>query len=145
LGYIQAQVVTRHITVTPLFFRHRHHPTIVLAEMHRCLQILEIVELVLSHLDPSSLIGVLHLPFPYRDLAMAARTCTAFQGPALDRLWSSTDLFKLLTRCMPSDLWAIDVVPCGWRQETKLVCTDRRFAEKCIEIHTATASARSCL
>ncbi|KAF7366143.1 hypothetical protein MVEN_00491200 [Mycena venus] len=51
---------------------------------------------------------------------MAARTCTTFQGPALDHLWSSTDLFRLLTRCMPSDLWAVDDVTRDWTKKTRM-------------------------
>ncbi|KAJ7642382.1 hypothetical protein DFH06DRAFT_1137393 [Mycena polygramma] len=43
------------------------------------------------------------------DLAAVARTCTTFRDPALDRLWRSTQLSTLLTRCMPSELWAVDI------------------------------------
>ncbi|KAJ7454325.1 hypothetical protein B0H11DRAFT_1875330 [Mycena galericulata] len=44
-----------------------------------------------------------------KDLAAVARTCRAFQGPALDFLWRYSTLLNLL-RCMPSDLWAVDEV-----------------------------------
>ncbi|KAJ7657617.1 hypothetical protein DFH06DRAFT_1297678 [Mycena polygramma] len=40
-------------------------------------------------------------------------TCMTFQDPALDYLWRSTPLARLLTSCMPSDLWAVDFVEGG--------------------------------
>ncbi|KAJ7037991.1 hypothetical protein C8F04DRAFT_1090953 [Mycena alexandri] len=71
--------------------------------MHHCLKILEIVDAICVHLDP---------PFnrvsSFRDLAAVARTCTTFSGPALDHLWKSPPLDRLLTRCMPSDLWELE-------------------------------------
>ncbi|KAJ7607637.1 hypothetical protein DFH06DRAFT_1379843 [Mycena polygramma] len=76
--------------------------------MHRCLQIAEIVDMICFHLDPRSS-GLPLGRLPLRDLAVAARTCTVLQSPALDYLWSETSLGKLLTHCMPSDLWAVDV------------------------------------
>jgi hypothetical protein len=76
--------------------------------MHHCLKILEIVDMVCSHLEPST------LPWPtgtgdkrFHNLAVIARTCTTFKGPALDYLWRSTTLERLFTYCMPSDVWAI--------------------------------------
>ncbi|KAJ7252365.1 hypothetical protein B0H12DRAFT_1117955 [Mycena haematopus] len=83
--------------------------------MHRCLNISEIVDMICALLDPriSSVPG----PTPYRHLASIARTCTALQGPALDHLWSSTTLSKILIRCMPSDLWAIHTVEGKWGEE----------------------------
>ncbi|KAJ7020850.1 hypothetical protein C8F04DRAFT_277581 [Mycena alexandri] len=87
--------------------------------MHRCLNILEIADMICALLDPriSSVSG----PTPYRHLASVARTCTALQGPALDHLWSSTALSKILIRCMPSDLWAIATVDGKWSKEQAIL------------------------
>ncbi|KAF8215139.1 hypothetical protein K438DRAFT_771050 [Mycena galopus ATCC 62051] len=86
--------------------------------MHRCLNISEIVDMICALLDPriSSVPG----PTPYRHLASVARTCTTLQGPALDHLWSSTALSKILIRCMPSDLWAVATVD-GKRGEKRAI------------------------
>ncbi|KAJ6527062.1 hypothetical protein B0H19DRAFT_1243343 [Mycena capillaripes] len=72
--------------------------------MHHCLKIVEIVDMICFHLDP---------PHPsqakeFRDLAVVARTCTLFKNPALDHLWSSSTLGRLLIHCMPADLWVVD-------------------------------------
>ncbi|KAJ7668771.1 hypothetical protein DFH06DRAFT_1182452 [Mycena polygramma] len=75
--------------------------------MHRCLQIAEIVDMVCSHLDPRSP-GFQPISLPFRDLAAVARTCTIFRDPALDYLWCHAALGRLLTRCMPTDLWDVD-------------------------------------
>ncbi|KAJ7623886.1 hypothetical protein DFH06DRAFT_1340210 [Mycena polygramma] len=88
--------------------------------MHYCLEIPEIVDMIFFHLDPRS--SELPLPAtPLRDLAVAARTCTIFQSPALDYLWSHVSLGMLLTQCMPSDLWAVDVTVLDmWRTDRKV-------------------------
>ncbi|KAJ7506103.1 hypothetical protein B0H11DRAFT_1974774 [Mycena galericulata] len=78
--------------------------------MHRCLAIPEIVNMFCTHLDPRISSDTFQIAWCC-DLATVARTCTTFSGPALDHLWSSTSLRKLLIYCMPSDLWAIDAVP----------------------------------
>ncbi|KAJ6564705.1 hypothetical protein B0H19DRAFT_1141770 [Mycena capillaripes] len=79
--------------------------------MHHCLEILEIVDIICFHLSPH----------PRRDLYAMARVCTTFQGPALNYLWSSTQLWKLLTRCMPSDLWAINAQSSGRTKTIRLL------------------------
>ncbi|KAJ7629213.1 hypothetical protein DFH06DRAFT_1226149 [Mycena polygramma] len=76
--------------------------------MHRCLQIAEIVDMVCSHLDPRSP-GFRPISLPFRDLAVVARTCTIFRDPALDYLWCHAALGRLLTQCMPKDLWNVDI------------------------------------
>ncbi|KAJ7454299.1 hypothetical protein B0H11DRAFT_262345 [Mycena galericulata] len=77
--------------------------------MHHCLSIQEIIGIICCHLAPV-------VPWPVRrssrqpemkDLAAVARTCSAFEGPALDFLWRYSTLLNLL-RCMASDLWAVD-------------------------------------
>ncbi|KAJ7714606.1 hypothetical protein B0H16DRAFT_1435411 [Mycena metata] len=75
--------------------------------MHRCLQLLEIVDMIFSHLYfvPDRDLPRRHAKL--RDLAVLARTCTFFSGVALDFLWRSTVLVNLLC-CLPSDLWRID-------------------------------------
>ncbi|KAJ7465707.1 hypothetical protein FB451DRAFT_422955 [Mycena latifolia] len=74
--------------------------------MHRCLKVPELVGLVCSHLHP----GRQEWEDKYgvrkpgrRDLAVVARTCTAFFGPAIDVLWRSASLMNLLC-CLPPDL-----------------------------------------
>ncbi|KAJ7436343.1 hypothetical protein FB451DRAFT_1307528 [Mycena latifolia] len=67
--------------------------------MHRALQIQELVEMILSHLDP----------LPGADspaLAALASTCTIFHDSALDALWRHQETIVNLIKCMPSDLWA---------------------------------------
>ncbi|KAJ6455319.1 hypothetical protein C8R47DRAFT_1166175 [Mycena vitilis] len=74
--------------------------------MHNCLRIPEIIDMICSYVPPYSARtadGRVHC-----DLAAVARTCIVFRDPALDHLWKSTELPALLTRCMPSDLWAVD-------------------------------------
>ncbi|KAJ7466931.1 hypothetical protein FB451DRAFT_1040470 [Mycena latifolia] len=62
--------------------------------MHRGLCIPEVVELIC---------GVAEFP----TLAALARTCQAFQPPALSVLWrDQSDLMQLL-KCLPSDLWEL--------------------------------------
>ncbi|KAJ7605444.1 hypothetical protein DFH06DRAFT_1385070 [Mycena polygramma] len=86
--------------------------------MHHCLKVLEIVDIICSHLD--GVFGSLWDVQPAthkRDLAAVARTCTTFRDLALDHLWTSTTLLRLLTRCMPSDLWAVDTVEEQWMRK----------------------------
>ncbi|KAJ7454327.1 hypothetical protein B0H11DRAFT_1819984 [Mycena galericulata] len=79
--------------------------------MHHCLTIQEIIGIICSHLAPI-------VPSPVRrssrqpemkDLACLARTCRAFQDPALDFLWRYSTFLNLL-RCMGTDLWTVDEV-----------------------------------
>ncbi|KAJ7458606.1 hypothetical protein FB451DRAFT_1142284 [Mycena latifolia] len=66
--------------------------------MHHCLQILEIVELICSHLDPGD------FECEPGHLAALARACTSLRDPALDLLWRNQNLVNIL-RCFPTDLW----------------------------------------
>ncbi|KAJ7658619.1 hypothetical protein DFH06DRAFT_1130909 [Mycena polygramma] len=70
--------------------------------MHDCLKIAELVDMICSKLDCS-------YRQDQRALAAVARTCETFKDPALDHLWRSASLGKLLTYCMPSDLWTVDI------------------------------------
>ncbi|KAJ7500880.1 hypothetical protein B0H11DRAFT_1800210 [Mycena galericulata] len=80
--------------------------------MHRCLTILEILEMICSNLDPCDrdLPGdvAVHVELvrpKQRALASLARTCTLFQGPALSLLWKTQVSLEPILRCMPSDLF----------------------------------------
>ncbi|KAJ7607628.1 hypothetical protein DFH06DRAFT_1309513 [Mycena polygramma] len=77
--------------------------------MHRCLTIVEIVDLICSQLySPSDEPWFAEGGGSPHDLAAAARTCTTFNGPALNYLWRSVTLKTLLIQCMPSDLWTVE-------------------------------------
>ncbi|KAJ7441935.1 hypothetical protein B0H11DRAFT_2095229 [Mycena galericulata] len=88
--------------------------------MHPCLRIAEVLEMILSHLDPSQDSFPLFaaerfrpddLPrcCNYNSLAALARTCKLFESPALDLLWKKQTLENLL-RCLPPQRWTMDVV-----------------------------------
>ncbi|KAJ7186657.1 hypothetical protein C8R46DRAFT_1341997 [Mycena filopes] len=78
--------------------------------MHRCLKLLEITDMIFSHLyvapdtDPATPSS--DRP-ELRDLAALARTSTVFSNVALDLLWRSAVLLNVL-RCLPADMWTID-------------------------------------
>ncbi|KAJ6550863.1 hypothetical protein DFH09DRAFT_988706 [Mycena vulgaris] len=67
--------------------------------MHRCLTILEIIELVCGHVE------VRYLGRDSPDLAALARTCKAFQDPALDLLWREQSTLTHMLKCLPSNVW----------------------------------------
>ncbi|KAJ7624374.1 hypothetical protein FB45DRAFT_1030531 [Roridomyces roridus] len=67
-------------------------------EMHRGLRIPELVELIVSHLDPAT------DPTP---LAALARTSRVFHHPALDSLWNRQSCTSNLIQCFPQDLWEL--------------------------------------
>ncbi|KAJ6501022.1 hypothetical protein C8R47DRAFT_1068017 [Mycena vitilis] len=69
--------------------------------MHDCLRIAELAELICCQFDSSSRAR------DRRALAAVATTCTALKDPALNRLWRTTPLARLLTSCMPPDLWRV--------------------------------------
>ncbi|KAF7335589.1 hypothetical protein MVEN_02213200 [Mycena venus] len=85
--------------------------------MHRCLQIPEIVDMVFSQLDPRISSDPWPAATPFRDLSVVARTCTTFQGPALDYLWSSAPLERFLIRCAPSDIWDVEPNEYSWSEK----------------------------
>ncbi|KAJ7864165.1 hypothetical protein B0H13DRAFT_2353820 [Mycena leptocephala] len=64
--------------------------------MHRGLEIAEIVNLIVSELDPQE---------QAKELASLAQTCTIFHDVALDGLWSHQEHIFNLLHCMPTDLW----------------------------------------
>lgn len=73
--------------------------------MHRCLGILDVLELILGQLRPADTPLNLH----YNDLgdsrnvAAFARTCRMFLNPALDVLWKAQTLENVF-RCIPPGL-----------------------------------------
>ncbi|KAJ7211513.1 hypothetical protein C8J57DRAFT_1150661 [Mycena rebaudengoi] len=85
--------------------------------MHHCLRVQELLVLIFSHFGPrqqhSDQDSGRH-SYDWRqptlqDLAVLARTCSTFRGPALDHLWRSSTLVNLL-HCMPADLWVVSEV-----------------------------------
>ncbi|KAF8172411.1 hypothetical protein K438DRAFT_1981577 [Mycena galopus ATCC 62051] len=89
--------------------------------MGHCLQIQEIVGLWCAHLEESTIplqaystiVGRSWNRPALKDLAVVARTCKAFHGPALDALWRSSP-FENLLRCMPSDLYRCEESGSKW-------------------------------
>ncbi|KAJ7132333.1 hypothetical protein C8R44DRAFT_731023 [Mycena epipterygia] len=65
--------------------------------MHRALEILEIAEMICGQALSS------------RDLSVLARTSTIFTNPALNILWRHQYTILNLAKCMPDDLWDVDL------------------------------------
>ncbi|KAJ6555936.1 hypothetical protein B0H19DRAFT_1151588 [Mycena capillaripes] len=76
--------------------------------MHRSLRILEIVEVICSNLDPmAALVSLSSRKLEdRRTLCALARTCSLFNGPALDVLWRTQTKFGPFLRLMPDGLFA---------------------------------------
>lgn len=70
--------------------------------MHRCLQIQELLSIIFQYVDVPRKADFFSPDF----LARLARTCKAFQDPALDILWYSQDTLLPLLKCLPPDAWA---------------------------------------
>ncbi|KAJ7469577.1 hypothetical protein FB451DRAFT_1255036 [Mycena latifolia] len=81
--------------------------------MHRCLTILEIVEMICSNLEPTSSPA-------HKALAVLARTSPVFSGPALDVLWKTQTSLVPLLRCMPPDLFEISPSTDHWNRAWRL-------------------------
>ncbi|KAJ7120042.1 hypothetical protein C8R44DRAFT_981996 [Mycena epipterygia] len=88
--------------------------------MHRCLTVVEIVQIICSNLDPTRFVD------ERRALAALARTCCTFQEPALDRLWSTQTTLGPFLKCMPPDLF--DFESRIWRLLRPIVAMDWRRA-----------------
>ncbi|EMD32756.1 hypothetical protein CERSUDRAFT_77137 [Gelatoporia subvermispora B] len=71
--------------------------------MHRCLQIAEVLDIILHILggDPSHYGRTL---YPSA-LAALARTCHALSEPALDVLWEKQNTLMRVILCLPTDCW----------------------------------------
>ncbi|KAJ7741158.1 hypothetical protein DFH07DRAFT_1064025 [Mycena maculata] len=74
--------------------------------MHRALEILEVVEMICEQIIWAGRWSPSDSP---RDLAVLARTCTVFCNPALNILWRHQGTIMNLLKCMPDDLWKIEV------------------------------------
>jgi hypothetical protein len=68
--------------------------------MHRCLEIQEILQMILQCLYDSGYSGSV--------VSMAA-TCRAFHESAIEVLWRSIR-FEYLVKCLPADLWYVRVL-----------------------------------
>ncbi|CAK5274876.1 unnamed protein product [Mycena citricolor] len=81
--------------------------------MHRCLSILEIVELICAHFRPTNE----HLPTldaaNTSALAALAQTCRFFVNPTLDALWVKQIALTPLLSCLPGDCFAMDLDEAG--------------------------------
>ena len=62
--------------------------------MHAALQITEISEVIYKFLDRPT-------------LARLARTCRAFEEPALDALWKVVDGIEPVARLLPDSMWVL--------------------------------------
>lgn len=64
--------------------------------MHHCLQLQELLPIIFrNHAHDAKM------------LARLARTCKAFQDPALNLLWHSQNTLLPLLRCLPPNAWTI--------------------------------------
>ncbi|KAJ7076974.1 hypothetical protein B0H15DRAFT_892890 [Mycena belliarum] len=69
--------------------------------MHRCLSVVEIVDMICFDLDTYS-------PRSRAALAVLARTSSIFKEPALNALWRRQSSLAPLLRCMPKDLFDLE-------------------------------------
>ncbi|KAJ7362832.1 hypothetical protein DFH08DRAFT_841557 [Mycena albidolilacea] len=72
------------------------------SELHRALQVPEVVWMIVSYLDPRP-------DEEMADLAALAQ-CRIFHGPALDALWRHQGTIRNLINCMPDGLWVVETV-----------------------------------
>ena len=86
----------------PLVCHCLWHSPLTTAPMHHSLNILEILENILVHLDSEDR-DRRWCSRP--DLAALARTCRIFKEPALDALWRSQYTLNNILRTLPSDAW----------------------------------------
>lgn len=68
--------------------------------MHHCLEILEILQMILRYLYDDGNLG---------SLASVAVTCRALHDPALDVLWHTLPALEYLVKCLPTDLWYLEL------------------------------------
>ncbi|KIJ62024.1 hypothetical protein HYDPIDRAFT_30843 [Hydnomerulius pinastri MD-312] len=74
--------------------------------MHRALLLPELLRYLFSYFEELDRDNWPMVPTPSRKaLAALARTCRAFQDPALDVLWAELNEPNPLVKCMPSKLW----------------------------------------
>jgi hypothetical protein len=78
------------------------------SEMHRALQVPDVVWMIVSQLDPRPHEGM-------AALAALAR-CGPFHGLALDMLWRHQETIQNLINCMPEGLWVVEQAQ--WTRDT---------------------------
>ncbi|KAH7915565.1 hypothetical protein BJ138DRAFT_1141613 [Hygrophoropsis aurantiaca] len=66
--------------------------------MHSCLSIQELLSIIFAHLKPDSKITLIAL----------ARTCKAFQEPALNELYAQVEGLSYFLQCLSRTLWVIN-------------------------------------
>lgn len=74
--------------------------------VHQCLLVPEILGLVCEVIREDCIMGLLNQRLA--TLAALARTCRAFEGPALDFLWRDISGLRPLRCIMPSDLFKME-------------------------------------
>ena len=76
--------------------------------MHHCLQVSEILSVILeslvSHEPDADLDEVFHGE-ANGTYASMARTCKSFYAPSMNVLWSSLPRFDPLVKCLPQEIW----------------------------------------
>ncbi|KIJ13760.1 hypothetical protein PAXINDRAFT_116679, partial [Paxillus involutus ATCC 200175] len=79
--------------------------------MHNALGIHEILFDIFNHVCAiTAADGSTKKPNLNPSLVALARTCRAFQEPALDALWLQLDDLTPLLRCLPEDVWVLSAV-----------------------------------
>ncbi|KAJ7199164.1 hypothetical protein GGX14DRAFT_373237 [Mycena pura] len=95
--------------------------------MHRCLQIHEMIDVIVSHLSRSA-------------LAVMARTCNMFHDPALDLLWREQHGLDNVLRCMPSGLFVVEDDALERQLQRPIMSTDwdraLRYTHRVKEFHS---------
>ena len=79
--------------------------------VHRCLLVPELFQFVCE--------GLTHDDKRSATLASLARTCRAFEGPALDALWRNIEGLRPLLSTMPSDLF--EMKPKDWSHQVNVL------------------------
>jgi len=102
--------------------------------MHRCLNILEIVEAILHHLHSSD---------ETDDMITVALTCHLFSEPALNIIWSTLTGLAPLIRCFPDDVldeWLADESDDNTPGLQKTANNGERLASSSVSRLSSTAS-----
>ncbi|EMD38999.1 hypothetical protein CERSUDRAFT_93039 [Gelatoporia subvermispora B] len=78
--------------------------------MHKCLQITEILSIIIDYLSAND-------RKDRATLSALARTCGTFQGIALNVLWRHQDGLLNVLKCLPGDAWEIGIPREDWLLE----------------------------
>jgi hypothetical protein len=94
--------------------------------MHNALGIHEILFDIFNHVCAiTAADGSTKKPNLNPSLVALARTCRAFQEPALDALWLQLDDLTPLLRCLPEDVWVLSAVEEASQDRTE-VCRNQQ-------------------